>query len=62
MDDARALLRALRIERAMSKLYMQKVRSLMAAEEFFDFRRFCREQAVSARCEGQHERGESDRA
>ena len=45
MDNDRALLRALRIERATSKFYLRKLRELMAESALSEFRMVCREAA-----------------
>ena len=50
MNDDRALLRALRVERATNKLYSKRLRALMTPDAYPDFKQFCRV-TVHAGCE-----------
>jgi hypothetical protein len=51
-QDNRALVRALRVERALRKLYERSLREMMAVDDFEKFRRFCRATSIAG-CEVQ---------
>jgi phosphopantetheinyl transferase (holo-ACP synthase) len=51
-EDNRALLRALRIERAIRKLCERHLRRLMTSREYDEFRSFCRAESLAG-CEVQ---------
>jgi hypothetical protein len=51
MNDDRALVRALRIERASRKMCEQRLRALMAPDEYAKFLRFCRAKVHAGRAE-----------